>query len=183
MPDEVMVALTGHRISLLLDHHTGQLVQTSQPAAVIMISTVGLPVSVDLRLASVATKSDQRELESRGSLRARPLHGIGLSTTFRHAWEVSRVVESSRCPWFSTQHVTRRTLEHFLWSRQYDSDTQQTGQNSSNRVYGRAVRSHSTAWTPLTSCLPPLWTSRVTDGSDVASASSAARKLCAKGLK
>ena len=58
MPDEVMVALTERRISLLLDHHAGQLVQPGQPAAVIVISTV-LSVSVDLKLASVATESDQ----------------------------------------------------------------------------------------------------------------------------
>ena len=80
MPDEVMVALTEHRISLLLDHHVSQLVSPGQPAAAIVISTV-LSVSVDLKLPSVATESDQRELESRGSPRARPLHGIGLSTT------------------------------------------------------------------------------------------------------
>ena len=64
MPGKVMVALTQHRILLLLDHHAGQLVQPGQPAAVIVISTV-LPVSVDLRLASVATESDQCELKSR----------------------------------------------------------------------------------------------------------------------
>ena len=80
MPDEVMLALTQDRISLLLDHHAGQLVQSSQLAAAIVISTV-ISVSVDLKLPSVATESDQRELESRGSPRARPLHGIGLSTT------------------------------------------------------------------------------------------------------
>ena len=78
VPDEVMVALTEHRISLLLDHHTGQLVQPGQLAATIVISTV---LSVDLKLASAATESDPRELESRGSPRARPLHEIGLSTT------------------------------------------------------------------------------------------------------
>ena len=80
MPDEVMVALKEHRISLLLDHHVSQLVKPGQPAAAIAISTV-LSVSVDLKLASVMTESDQRELESRGSPRARPLHEIGLSTT------------------------------------------------------------------------------------------------------
>ena len=80
MPDKVMVALTEHRISLLLDHHAGQLVQPGQPAAAIVKSTV-LSVSVDLKLASAATESDPRELESRGSPRARPLHEIGLSTT------------------------------------------------------------------------------------------------------
>ena len=80
MPDEVMVALTEHRISLLLDHHTDQLVQPSQLAAAIVTSTV-LSVSVDLKLASATTESDPRELESRGSPRARPLHEIGLSTT------------------------------------------------------------------------------------------------------
>ena len=97
-------------------------------------------------------------------------------------WDASRVVESSRCPWFSTQDVTRRTLEHFLRSRQHDSDTQQTGRNSSSRVYGRVVRLRLIAWTPITTCLPPLWTSHVTDGSDIASAPSAARNLCLKGL-
>ena len=80
MPNEVMVALTEHRISLLLDHHSGQLISPGQPAAAIAISTV-LSVSVDLKLASAATESDPRELESRGSPRARPLHEIGLSTT------------------------------------------------------------------------------------------------------
>ena len=75
------------------------------------------------------------------------------------------------------------TAQHFLRSRQHDSDNQQTGRNSSNRVYGRAVRSDLTARTPLTSCLSPLWTLRVTDGSDIASASSAARKLYAKALR
>ena len=80
MPDEVMVALTKHHISLLLDHHASQLVRPGQPAAAIAISTV-LSVSVDLKLASAATESDPRELESRGSPRARPLHEIGLSTT------------------------------------------------------------------------------------------------------
>ena len=33
MPDEVMVALTEHRISLLLDLHAGQLVRPGQLAA------------------------------------------------------------------------------------------------------------------------------------------------------
>ena len=80
MPDEVMVALTEHRISLLLDHHASQLVRPGQPAAAIAISMV-LSVSVDLKLASAASKSDPRELESRGSPRARSLHEIGLSTT------------------------------------------------------------------------------------------------------
>ena len=54
MPDEVMVALTEHRISLLLDHHAGQLVWSGQTAATIVITMV-LSVSVDLKLASVAT--------------------------------------------------------------------------------------------------------------------------------
>ena len=88
---------------------------------------------------------------------------------------MSRVVESSRCPWFSTQHVTRRTPEHFHRARQHDSDTQQTGRYPSNRVYGRAVWSRWTARSPLTPCPRPPWASRVTDGSDVASASSARR--------
>ena len=93
------------------------------------------------------------------------------------------MVESSSCPWFSTQHVTQRTLEHFLRSRQHDSDTQRTGRNSSNRVYNRAVWSHSTAWTPLASCLPPLWTSRVTGGSGIARTSSARRPVCWERVK
>ena len=49
----------------------------SHPAATIVIYTV-LSVSVDLKLPSVATESDQHELESHESSRARPLHEIGL---------------------------------------------------------------------------------------------------------
>ena len=80
MPDEVIVALTEHRSWLLLDHHASQLVRPGQPAATIVISTV-FSVSMDLKLPSVVTESDQGELQSRGSPRDRPLHGIGLSTT------------------------------------------------------------------------------------------------------
>ena len=52
VPDEVMVALSKRRISLLLDHQAGQLVQPGQAATVIMMSTV-LSVSGELMLASV----------------------------------------------------------------------------------------------------------------------------------
>ena len=55
MPDEVMVALSESRISLLLDHQAGQLVQPGQPAAAIMMFTV-LSVSGELMLASVAVR-------------------------------------------------------------------------------------------------------------------------------
>ena len=57
VPDKVIVALTEHRIWLLLDHHAGHLAWTGQPAAPIVISTV-LSVSVDLKLPSVATESE-----------------------------------------------------------------------------------------------------------------------------
>ena len=40
MPDEVMVALSERRISLLLDHQADQLVQPGQAATAIMMSTV-----------------------------------------------------------------------------------------------------------------------------------------------
>ena len=40
VPDEVMVALSERRISLLLDHQAGQLVQPGQAATAIMMSTV-----------------------------------------------------------------------------------------------------------------------------------------------
>ena len=52
VPDEVMVALSERRISLLLDHQAGQLVQPGQVATAIMMSTV-LSVSGELKLASV----------------------------------------------------------------------------------------------------------------------------------
>ena len=39
VPDEVMVALSKRRISLLLDHQAGQLVQPGQAATAIMMST------------------------------------------------------------------------------------------------------------------------------------------------
>ena len=47
VPDEVMVALSKRRISLLLDHQAGQLVQPGQAATIIMMSTV-LSVSGEL---------------------------------------------------------------------------------------------------------------------------------------
>ena len=40
VPDEVMVALSKRRISLLLDHQAGQLVQPDQTATAVMMSTV-----------------------------------------------------------------------------------------------------------------------------------------------
>ena len=80
VPDEVMVALSERRISLLLDHLAGQLVQPGQATAAIMMSTV-LSVSGELMLASVAVRNDTRELDSRGSPRARPLCEFGLWTT------------------------------------------------------------------------------------------------------
>ena len=83
MPDEVMVALTEHRISLLLDHHASQLVRPGQPAAAIMMSTV-LSVTGELMLASVAECNDTRELDSRGSPRALPLCENGPCTTCWH---------------------------------------------------------------------------------------------------
>ena len=80
VPDEVMVALSERRISLLLDHHTDQLVQPGHAATAIMMSTV-LSVSGELKLASVAVRNDTRELDSRGSPRARPLCENGPCTT------------------------------------------------------------------------------------------------------
>ena len=55
VPDELMVALSKRRISLLLDHQAGQLVQPSQATTAIMMSTV-LSVSNELMLASVAVR-------------------------------------------------------------------------------------------------------------------------------
>ena len=81
VPDEVMVALSKRRISLLLDHQAGQLVQPGQPAAAIMMFTV-LLVSGELKLSSVATHNGTHELDSHGSLRTRPLFEFGLWTTF-----------------------------------------------------------------------------------------------------
>ena len=81
VPDEVMVALSERRISLLLDHQAGQLVQPGQASAAIMMFTV-LSVSGELMLASVAVRNDTHELDSRGSLRTRPLFEFGLWTTF-----------------------------------------------------------------------------------------------------
>ena len=83
VPDEVMVALRERRISLLLDHLAGQLVQPGQAATAIMMSTV-LSVSGELKLASVAVRNDTRELDSRGRPRARPLCEFGLWTTCWH---------------------------------------------------------------------------------------------------
>ena len=50
VPDEVMVALNERRISLLLDHQAGQLVQPSHAATAIMMSTV-VSVSGELKLS------------------------------------------------------------------------------------------------------------------------------------
>ena len=83
VPDEVMVALSKRRISLLLDHQAGQLVQPGQAATAIMMSAV-VSVSVELKLASVAVRNDTRELDSRGSPRARPLCENGPCTTCWH---------------------------------------------------------------------------------------------------
>ena len=84
VPDEVMVALSERRISLLLDHQAGQLVQSAQAATVVMMSTV-LSVSGELKLASVAVRvavrNDTRELDSRGSPRDLPLCENGPCTT------------------------------------------------------------------------------------------------------
>ena len=80
VPDEVMVALSERRISLLLDHQAGQLVQPGQAVTAIMMSTV-LSVSGELMLASVAIRNDTGELDSRGSPRARPLCENGPCTT------------------------------------------------------------------------------------------------------
>ena len=65
VPDEVMVALSKRRISLLLNHQAGQLVQPGQAATVIMVSAV-LSVSGELMLASVAVRNGTREMDSRG---------------------------------------------------------------------------------------------------------------------
>ena len=83
VPDEVMVALSERRISQLLDHQAGQLVQPGQAATAIMMSTV-LSVSGELMLASVAVRNGTRELDSRGSPRALPLCENGLCTTCWH---------------------------------------------------------------------------------------------------
>ena len=80
VPDEVMVALSKRRISLLLNHQVAQLVQPGQAATVIMMSTV-LSLSGEHMLASVAVRNGTRELDSRGSPRVRLLCEIGLSTT------------------------------------------------------------------------------------------------------
>ena len=83
VPDEVMVALSKRRISLLLDHQAGQLVQPGQAATAIMMSTV-VSVSGELKLASVAVRNDTRELDSRGSPRAQPPCENGPCTTCWH---------------------------------------------------------------------------------------------------
>ena len=83
VPDEVMVALNERRISLLLDHQAGQLVQPGQTATAIMMSMV-LSVLGELMLASVAVRNGTRELDSRGSPRARPLCENGPCTTCWH---------------------------------------------------------------------------------------------------
>ena len=83
VPDEVTMALSERRISLLLDHQAGQLVQPGQPATAIMMSTV-LSVSGELMLASVAIRNDTGELDSRGSPRALPLCENGPCTTCWH---------------------------------------------------------------------------------------------------
>ena len=83
MPDKVMVALSERRISLLLDHQAGQLIRPSQATTAIMMSTV-LSVSGELKLASVAVRNGTRELDSRGSPRARLLCEFGLWTTCWH---------------------------------------------------------------------------------------------------
>ena len=83
VPDEVMVALSERRISLLLDHQAGQLVQLGQVATAIMMSTV-VSASGELMLASFTVRNDTRELDSRGSPRARPLCGNGPCTTCWH---------------------------------------------------------------------------------------------------
>ena len=77
VPDEVMVALSKRRISLLLDHQATQLVQPGQAATVIMMSTA-LSVSGELILASVAIRNGTRELDSRGSPWAQMLCEFGL---------------------------------------------------------------------------------------------------------
>ena len=85
VPDEVMVALSERRISLLLDHQAGQLIQPGQAATAIMMSTV-LSVSGELKLASFAVhvRNDTRELDSCGSPRALPLCENGPCTTCWH---------------------------------------------------------------------------------------------------
>ena len=83
VPDKVMVALSEGRISQLLDHQAGQLVQPGQAATAIMMSAV-VSVSVELKLASVDVRNDTRELDSRGSPRALPLCENGPCTTCWH---------------------------------------------------------------------------------------------------
>ena len=83
VPDEVMVALSERRISLLLDHQADQLVQPGQATAAIMMSTV-LSVSGELMLASFAVRNGTRELDSRGSPRAQPLCENGPCFTCWH---------------------------------------------------------------------------------------------------
>ena len=80
VPDKMMVALSERRISLLLDHQAGHLVQPGQAATAIMMSAV-LSVSGELKLASDAVRNDTRELDSRGSLRALTVCENGPCTT------------------------------------------------------------------------------------------------------
>ena len=56
VPDEVMVALSKRRISLLFDHQASYLVQTGQAATAIMMSNV-LSVSGELKLSSAAVRN------------------------------------------------------------------------------------------------------------------------------
>ena len=83
VPDKVMQALSERRISLLLDHQAGQLVQPGQAATAIMMSMV-VSVSDELKLVPVAICNDTRELDLRGSPRARPLCENGPCTTCWH---------------------------------------------------------------------------------------------------
>ena len=83
VPDEMMVALSERRISLLLDHHADRPVKYGHATTAIMMSTV-LSVSGELKLASVAVRNDPHELDSRGSPRALPLCGNGPCTTCWH---------------------------------------------------------------------------------------------------
>ena len=83
VPDEVMVALSERRISLLLDHKAGQLVHPGQAATTIMMYTV-VSEPGELKLASVALRNDTRELDSRGSPRALPLCENGPCSTCWH---------------------------------------------------------------------------------------------------
>ena len=63
VPDEVMVALSERRISLLLDHQAYQLIQLGQAATAIMMSTV-VSASGELKLSSAAVRNDTRDVRS-----------------------------------------------------------------------------------------------------------------------